>query len=146
VNTNKSSKRLIILIYTIFLFILTFACNKIVEPTNNNLNCNNLKNGIINMNSETVRFEVDKLLNDLKPNITETDKIGQNENINILINRLNNNCKNITSELICYACIKTYPPQSEILVTTDSSGIKIKRIIDISTPSDSNLYLQGIHE
>jgi hypothetical protein len=63
-----------------------------------------------------------------------------------LVNRINSKCENISAELICYACIETYPPQSEILLTTDSVGASINRTIDILTPSKDKLSFVRIHK
>lgn len=137
--------------YSCILFVgfLVSSCNKIVDSVDNNwiaIDCNNLKTGIIEQDSEIVKSEINKLVSDLVPVITENDKIGHKKNINLLIERLNTQCNNISAELICYACIKTNPPQSEILVTTDSTGIEIKRVIDIMTPENAKLNCRGIHE
>ena len=86
-----------------------------------------------------------KLVTDLKPKVTANDRFGHKENLSILINRLNTQCTSINAELICYACIYTNPPQSEILVSTDSIGVTIKRIMDISTPEDAVLSCVRIH-
>ena len=129
--------------------ILFVSCDNSTEYQNNllrNINCDNLRNGLINMNSEIVKSEVDKLLIDLNSNVTPDDMCGQEENINLLIERLNTLCDSISAELICYACIKTNPPQSEILITTDSVGAEIKRVIDVFTPKDARLNCRGIHE
>lgn len=135
-------------------FILLFvacisSCDKPVEDTDNdweNLDCGNLKTGIIDMDSEIVKSEVNKLVTDLEPVRTDSDPIGHKENLDLLIERLNTQCDNITAELICYACIETNPPQSEILVTTDSLGTGIDRVVDILTPDDDTLYCLRIHE
>ncbi len=62
------------------------------------------------------------------------------------INRINAECDNISAELICYACIKTSPPQSEILLTTDSASISVNRTLDILTSSEEKLSFVRIHE
>jgi len=145
-NTNNTSVRIINILFVLFLCTSFSSCNNIVDPVDYKLDCDKLKTGIININSEIVKLEVNKLVTDLEPNKTSSDNIGQKENINILINRLNSQCNDINAELKCYACIETNPPQSEILVTIDSVGTQIKRVIDIFTPSDSNLSCSGIHE
>ncbi len=134
-------------------FILFFvasisSCDKAVDDTENdweNIDCDNLKSGIINIDSDSVRSEINKLVTDLEPVRTDSDPIGHKENLDLLIEQLNTQCDNITVKLICYACIKTWPPQSEILVTTDSLGTDINRVVDILTPDDDTLYCLGIH-
>lgn len=135
--------------YVLILFFtfIILSCEAVNE--NNvlvKLDCNNLKTGIIKMNSEIVKLEINKLVIDLDPLKTDEDIIGHKENIYLLIKRLNTYCKDIKAELICYACIETNPPQSEILVVIDSIGVLVKRVVDISTPSDANLSCVRIHE
>ncbi len=97
------------------------------------------------MDSDIVKSEINKLLTDLEPVKTDSDRIGHKQNLNLLIEQLNTQCDNITTELICYACIETNPPQSEILVATDSVGTEIHRVVDILTPDDDILYCLRIH-
>ena len=136
-----------------FIIVIVFivcisSCDKSVDPNGDleKLNCDSLKIGIINMDSRIVKSEVNKLVTDLKPKVTANDRFGHKENLSILISRLNTQCISINAELICYDCIETNPPQSEILVATDSVGSPIKRVIDIFTPTDSNLSCVRIHE
>ncbi len=97
------------------------------------------------MDSDIVKSEINKLVNDLEPEKTDSDHIGHKQNLDLLIKRLNTQCDNMTAEFICYACIETNPPQSEILVTTDSVGTAVKRVVDILTPDDDILYCVSVH-
>ena len=99
----------------------------------------------MNIDSRVVKVEIDKLTIDLLPKITSNDKFGHKENVAILINRLNSLC-NIEAELICYACIKTNPPQTEIFVSADSCGMQIRRVIDLWTSEESNLRFVRVHD
>jgi hypothetical protein len=110
------------------------------------IDCNNLKTGIINMDKELVKPEINKLLRGSVPIRINGDEIGHKKNLSLLINGLNSQCIEIHTELHCYACIDVLPALSELLVTTDSSGVIIRRIIDISTPSDDTLSYRWIHE
>ena len=135
--------------HLIFVAILVQSCDKVIDSADKEwgtLNCNNLKIGILNMDSDIVKFEINKLVKDLNPKVTTSDKFGQRENIDLLIERLNKQCNDIKTELICYACIYTYPPQSEILVTVDSARTSVKRVIDIMTPSNVNLSCVRVHQ
>lgn len=134
----------------ILIFILCISsCRKILDNPVEvlaTINCENLQVGIINMDSRIVKSEINKIATHLEPLKTESDGIGHRENIKALVDHLNSQCSNIKAELLCYACIKTLPPQSEILLTTDSAGVAIKRVIDILTPADSSLSCLRIHE
>ncbi len=131
--------------YVLILFsVFSISCNNSTEP--NYFNSQNFSIGIINFNKELVATEVNKLLADLNPKTTSYDPTGNRENISTLVNRINSKCENISAELFCFACIETYPPQSEILLTADSIGVSVNRTIDILTPSKEKLSFVGIHK
>ena len=145
-NSKTYLKYVSVLITFLWIFIL--SCQRDYDILNvnwYNLDCDNLKIGIINMDDDIMKFEINKLTTDLKPNKTDDDRFGHTENLDLLINRLNIHCDKISSELLCYACIYTNPPQSEILVTTDSAGTMVNRVIDISTPDDDILSYVRMH-
>jgi len=133
-------------IYIFTYLVIAFAvisCSK--EDADDNKDCLLLQSGIINLNREIVRAELVKLTWDLYPSPTLTDEIGHENNFKILIDRLND-CELITATSFCYACIKSNPSQSEILVTTDSSGHSVRRIIDIITGENNTLKFGALHE
>jgi len=134
--------------YLLLTNLMLFQCQKSVDALNgwNQPDCDNLKKGIIEVNSDIVTTEVNKLLSDMKPDPSDKDRRGHFKNITTLIERINSNCDEITSELFCYACIETLPPQSEIILTVDSSGNSIMRIIDILTPADDKLQCLRVHK
>ena len=109
------------------------------------VNCGNLKTGLIYKDQEKIRSEFDKLTDDFSPNPTAGDPRGQSENLIKLSEQILNTCKELELEVLCYACIKTNPPQSEILFQLDSADVKIERVIDISTPSDNPLRFLRTH-
>jgi hypothetical protein len=131
------------LLFFVIFVIFFISCDK--ADTQIKIDWNDLKIGIINRDKFLIDNELSKLLTNTNPKPTDDDKIGQSDNINKLINTMNTSSV-ITSELICYACIKTYPAQSEIKIFTDSSGIKITRIIDLKTPNDDRLRFVNIHD
>lgn len=81
----------------------------------------------------------------LTPKHSVVDPLGHRENLRELIERINSGSPQITADLICYACIKTNPPQSEIFIKVDSSGVTVERVIDIRTPVDDILTSLGVH-
>jgi len=135
-------KALYFLLITLFLL----SCDGVVDNDKlKNIDCNNLIVGLISKNSDIVNSEINKLVIDLVPSKTDSDTFGHKENMDLLIERLNLNCNNIEAQLLCYACIKTNPPQSEIRITTDSLGTPIERIVDILTPEDAILQSVSVH-
>ncbi|NOX65026.1 MAG: hypothetical protein GXO85_04315 [Chlorobi bacterium] len=132
----------------ILCLVFLISCDGFGDDQDGNyedVDCNNLHVGLLTSNTDIVKTEVNKLLVDLYPIKTDEDKFGQKNNLDILIKKLNKQCNNLSAELICYACIKTNPPQSEILIKTDSLGIPIERIIDISTPDNAVLQCVSVH-
>ena len=134
--------RVLILILSAVLFLI--SCDKAESTDQFKVDCNQLRAGIINTDMTIVNLEIAKLIYDLNPDLTTSDPIGHKNNFDILINRINK-CNEVSAVLFCYACIKTYPAQSEIIVATDSMGIRISRILDISTPNDNKLVFINIH-
>lgn len=106
----------------------------------------NLKMAIIDLNSDMMKSEINKMLTDLEPNTTKDDEWGHEKNLDILVNRLNSNCDSINASLFCYCCNKSLPPQSIIILSVDSSGTIITRSLDIWTPDDDILQCTEIHK
>ena len=141
---NSQNKKLVFIVVLLLCFSC-LTCKKVFETDLFQLNCNNFQEGLINSDSEMVCEEISKLLYDLHPEESSDDKFGHRENFNILIERINTNCDNVSAELICYACIETNPPQSELKLSTDSSGVEISRILDVRTPEDEILSCIRLH-
>ena len=131
-----------ILLFFFFPFLI-FSCEN--NDENPNSGCYNFSETLIYLKSDSVKNVVDILSEDLNPEVTENDQWGHKENIDLLIERLNMECENISVSLGCYACIETLPPQSELIISTDSAGVEIKRVIDILTPKDDILQYLGVH-
>lgn len=128
----------------IVLMVIVFnSCDN--ENTEPNIDWNAFKGGVIQKDKLMIEKEISKLLINTNAKPNDNDLIGQKENINNLISEISKS-KILNADLFCYACIKTYPAQSEITITTDSSGVSIKRIIDILTPNDNNLKFLNIHD
>lgn len=116
------------------LLVMLIACEKKV-------NCEVLSDALLQYDQEKVKTEINKLCSDLKPH----GNIGQKENVNTLVNRLQTQCGNMDISLLCFACIETLPPQSEISVAINSSSTTVCRIIDIFIPDDDILSFRNVH-
>jgi hypothetical protein len=108
-------------------------------------NCQSLEEGILNDDESAIKSEMSILTKDLKPHPTTDDEWGHLNNFKLLIERLNQ-CKEINAALLGYCGIDTYPPQSEILITTYSNGQQIQKIFDIVTSKDTVLVYSGMHD
>jgi hypothetical protein len=95
--------------------------------------------------SEVLTVQINYLLNDLEPESSTTDGLGHGDNLEILIDRMTTQCDSIEAEILCYACIKTLPAQSEIAVHIDSAGTYLSRTIDILTPDDGAMTYFANH-
>ena len=138
------AKAAIISMVTLVLFL---TCSKIYDPVEGIgvVNCERLNEGLAKMTSDSVADEVNKLTVDLLPVSTAEDPRGQEKNLDELIGRLNKTCPALNAERICYACILTNPPQSEIMVQADSSGTMVHRVLDILTPDDRAMECVRVH-
>ncbi len=73
------------------------------------------------------------------------DPIGHKENLEKLIERLND-CPCIVAKEVCYACIETYPAQSEIEVEVTVRETTVTKIMDILTSEEKALEYLRSHD
>lgn len=130
------------LIFVLLVIIFTSCENENTRP---DVDWVAFKAGVIQKDYLIIEKEISNLLINTSAKPTANDFIGQETNIYNLIKAINGS-ELLQAQLLCYACIKTYPSQSEIIVTTDSSGISVRRIIDILTPEDNLLQFVNIHD
>jgi len=124
--------------------ILLMGCSK-NDDDQSQINCDKLKTALLNDDSEQLNFEINKLTQDLLANPTQNDETGQLNNLNTLIDRLNSNCGGLRAVMKCYACLDTFPLQSEIKVEINIFGNLFVRLVDISTPDDGILLSLRSH-
>ena len=106
--------------------------------------CDKLKTGIIDNNEQAVKTEIEKLTNDLKPQINGEDIIGHSLNFQKLIDRIGSDCPSITATFECYACMESHPPQSAMRLEFENGGNSVVAIIHILTPGDDILRYAGM--
>lgn len=104
--------------------------------------CESLRANLISLNVSEVKGELDVWLGELSPDQGDPDVHFQN--LESFVDRLENDCM-LEGSIVCFACIETYPPQSEIKVILDSAGHQTHRILDVLTPSDSVMTIRDIH-
>ena len=126
----------------VIVFIISCTKDSIEKP-----DCENLRNGLLELNETMVKNEIEKLTSDLHPHPQAEDLQGHMLNLQTLTDRLNSNCLQLNTSVKCYACIYiyTYPPLSEILVEFEESGEPHYIIIDIVTAADDILRFGGVH-
>ena len=135
------------------LFLLVFTtCKKDKEPEPSfTVDCEALRIGLWDMEEDIVNTEINSLTADLSPEPITGDDLGHAANLEKLVERLNE-CNRFDVSIICYACIETFPLQSEIRIWANypgidgALGIEFERVIDILTPEDGILQAGGMHQ
>lgn len=123
------------LIGLVLLTSLFFACQD-DEMLSTSINCESLEEGLIQLNAELVEGEINAICEVYPPAPTSNDPQGHEVNLDDIVSSLNEDCGSFTTTLGCYACLESYPPQSVINFTLDSSGVDVQRSIRLLTPSD----------
>lgn len=129
----------------LFLFISAalISCKK--QQSDREMDCEQFKQGIIANSEDRVKAEIEKLSQDLLPIVTATDEWGHRDNFVKLAQRISQQC-GIDAVADCYACIKTLPPQTEIVISFMNNGVQVKKTLDITTSSTSRLAFLKMHE
>jgi hypothetical protein len=131
------------ILYIIIACIILFSCKKdIIESPD----CENLRTGLLELNDNIVKNEIEKLTADLHPHPQPEDPIGHIYNLQTFADRINSNCSIFTATVECYVCIETYPPLSEILVEFEENGETRNIIIDLVTSGKDILRFGGVHQ
>ncbi len=112
------------------------------------VNCQELYGGLFDENIAIyppVSYAmIDKIASDLLPFPSNNDPIGHAKNIEILATRINQ-CPNLEAFVGCYACIKTLPAKSEMLIYGISSdGVTIIASVLMTTPDDGPMTVASI--
>lgn len=127
-------------LYIVILLFLISCKKDIIESPD----CDRLKTGLVELNENIVKNEVEKLTSDLHPEPYSEDLIGHMTNLQTLADRLNEKCSQLTTELVCYACIESYPPRSIISVEFDNQGEIYLIYIFIYTPDNDILRFESL--
>lgn len=106
------------------------------------VDCHLLTQGYLDENVTVVKGEIGMHVVDKYPQPTSEDELGHYQNFIELIGTLNDQCPDLIYTLVCYACIETYPLQTEIRVQINGES----RNIDIRTPEDDHLEIVRVHE
>lgn len=122
---------------------LFFLLLSLVNCKDSNVNlCDDIREGLLELDLQLVKPNLESLLIDYSAEPTSEDPIGHEQNLNDFIAELNDEC-DLDATLVCYACIETFPLQSEIRIQLDSTGTTVSRIVDIVT--SDKLTVREIH-
>jgi len=97
-------------------------------------NCNRLREALVSKNVDQVNKAVAELL------ITYSK-----ENIEELLEHISDKC-GVSATLLCFECIKTNPPQSEVRFSFSQSGATVERVIDLSYTSNHKIRVVNVHD
>lgn len=127
--------------------VLICCCSFSNCDETDNFICVEFKDEVIALDPDPVQATnyVNALLSPLFPYPTFEDPTGHEANLILFADRLEQHC-NVDVTIECYGCIETFPVQSHVLVKLDSAGVIVNRTLDIRTPADTVMTLQGIHQ
>jgi hypothetical protein len=122
-----------------FLFA-TIICNLILlsngckKENVSSLDCAGFRQGLLMNDKEKVSRSVSGLLGSYS-----REKVSQ------LAAAISNQCT-VTATVLCFECIKTLPPQSEIKVSFTQNGSLVNKVLDISYTTQNKLRVAGVHD
>ena len=125
----------------LFIFLLTvllFASCQKETPVQIVNDCETLKQGIVMDSFLLVKSAINNYIDKLPSNLhTQEDLTKLTEYIS----------KHCTGAIVfCYGCIHSYPAQSEIIISVDSAGTTIRKVIDIIGHPHEKMKFRNIHD
>jgi hypothetical protein len=106
------------------------ACKKEFDSSD----CDKLKDGLLTNNTKLVTESIGSLLTSYSE-----------ANLDELANKITDKC-NIPATADCFNCIKTNPPQTEMIFLLVEPGTTIQKKLDISYNSDNKMQLRNVHD
>ena len=134
-------------LFTLICLLAFTTCKKDKAPLPSfSVDCDQLFTALLEEKDSIVNIEINSLTTDLSPQSVSNDDLGHSANLEKLVERLEEACENFEVSIVCYACIETWPVQSEIKIIAESGGIEVNRIVDILTPENGPLQAVGVHQ
>ena len=106
------------------------ACKKEL----NNSDCDNLRNGLLMNDTKLVTKSIGSLLT-----------LYSEGNLDELASKITDRC-NIPATADCFNCIKTNPPQTEMIFSLVQAGATIQKRLDISYTPDNKMKILNVHD
>ena len=127
--------------------VLICCCSFSNCDKDENFSCPGFKDEVVTLDPNPVLATdyVNTMLSQLFPNPTAEDLLGHESNLIHFAENLQRHC-DVEVTIECYGCIETFPVQSHVIVKLDSAGVIVSRTLDIRTPADTTMTLQGIHQ
>jgi len=132
----------------LLLSVLVFSCSEPVtttlDPVTPELDCDALLANLKNFNDLQVKKEINELCSQFPNQMPDTnDMVGHRENMNQVMELLNE-CEGVDASLLCYACLKTKPLQSEVHFIIDDGDVVLKRKLWIYAPVGEEMYVAKV--
>ena len=102
-------------------------------------NCQRLKDGIISEDLREVETAIANYISGL-PNKGYTMS-----NVNKLCQRISSDC-DVSVSLLCFDCIQTLPPQTEIRISFESDGTAKAMTIDLTYNAANEIIFRNMHD
>lgn len=115
--------------------VLTLSCEDEIDRP-----CASLTAGLIALDEAAVRNAIDGWLAAYEA----SNANGHEDNIAAWVESLRDEC-GLDASLTCNSCIETFPPQSEVLIRLDSSGVTVDRTLDIFMPDTGPMTFRALH-
>ncbi|MBD0331498.1 MAG: hypothetical protein ICV66_02475 [Chitinophagaceae bacterium] len=113
-------------------FYMVPACSKDLSSRN----CEELKNAIIENNNDKVKSEVQKIC---------SAWVYSQQNLNFLADTISSQC-DINAIVLCFECIDTLPPITELKLSFTVSGALKSKMIDVSYTSGNEIKVVAVHD
>lgn len=122
--------RLLLLVASVTFYLA--SCKK--QALDNSCSCNDLKEGLLTNDTKRVAESLESILT----SYSET-------NLQQLAVTITDRC-NIPAMMDCFNCIKTNPPQTEIVFSMVQAPGTIQKRMDISHTPDNKMEILNVHD
>ncbi len=134
----------------ILLFCITLwfgSCRKETPTTTPPaLNCGSITSSLIGLDTESLKLNLNPALANFTMMDLDNNACVHELKFQAFEDLINENCPDLTTEVLCCGCIFTSPPQSHFSISFESNDTTVVRILDISTPEEGPLSIVGVHE
>lgn len=121
--------------------VLFLSCRKDREGVNN-FSCDGVARALTNGNVQNLRDILEPMMSSFEAVTSEDQAQAQ---LMAVVEFLDE-CPNLEASLLCFECIHSLPPQSEISVKITTGVTSVIKIIDISRDNTGKFRVVAIHE
>ena len=118
------------LLMILLLPVLNTACKKEKIKPLPNVSCTEFASALLNNDIKKVEMQVNSFFEARKAMPDQNDEFGFEKHFNLWAEQIEA-CSNLKVTYSCYACLQTYPPLGEVIIT-DNNGQAIRRYIRVS--------------